>query len=648
MTAAWNFEAVQQAFAGLRDAAGKRQAELAGDEATTIMVGTATCGIAAGADWVVKAFRENLEKFGVEAQVMEVGCMGHCYAEPLAVVKRPGYPPIVYHHLDTGKVRVLVQKFFTEEDPYFEIFLGALEENEMFPPLSDAPRYGKECRRLLSRCGIHDPTDIHQAIALGAYEGLVKALAISAEEVIDTLRRSGLRGLGGAGFPVWRKWEACRAQSEKERYIICNADEGDPGAFMDRTILESDPHAVIEGMIIGAMTIGAAQGYIYVRAEYPLAVEKLGIAIEQAREHHLLGRDILGSGFSFDVKVVQGAGAFVCGESSALMHSIEGKRGMPRSRPPRSVEHGLFGKPTVLNNVKSYANVGRILAEGPEQFAAVGTENSKGTAVFALAGKIRNPGLVEVPMGTTLRELVFEIGGGIPNGKKFKAVQIGGPSGGCLPESMLDTPVDFDALDEVGSMMGSGGMVILDEDNCMVDTARFFLEFIQRESCGKCTFCRIGTRHMLNILAKIVAGEGTMADLERLEQLAGEVRDGSLCNLGKTAANPVLTTLRYFRDEYEAHIREQTCPAKSCPALTTYYIVPEKCARGCDACVGSCPMEGIWTHPKRRVKVIDQNECVKCHSCMEACPPEYDAVIKISPIRDLPPSPERPSEEKTK
>jgi NADH-quinone oxidoreductase subunit F len=572
--------------------------------------------------------------------------MGHCYAEPLAIVKRPGYPPFAFNNLNPGHVRVLVQKYFLEEDPMVETLMAATEANElMFPTLDDLPRYGMEHRRILKRGGFHDPTDIHQAIAAGAYAGLVKALAMTPDEIIVAVKVSGLRGMGGAGFPVWRKWQACRDQPSEPKYMICNGDEGDPGAFMDRTVLESDPHAVIEGMIIGGLAVGSREGYVYVRAEYPLAVEKLGIAIEDAKGVGLLGENILGSGFSFDIQVVKGAGAFVCGESSALMYSIEGKRGMPRVRPPQSVESGLYGKPTVLNNVKSFATIGHILTEGPETFAAMGTEKSKGTAVFALAGKINNPGLVEVPMGTTLRQLIFDIGGGIPNGKAFKAVQIGGPSGGCLPESLLDTPIDFDALTQAGSMMGSGGMVILDEDNCMVEAARYFLEFTQRESCGKCTFCRIGTKHMLDILEKITGGEGTMEDLDTLEWLAADIAGGSLCNLGKTASNPVLTTLRFFRDEYEAHINEQRCPAKVCQALTAYYILPDKCARGCDACVGSCPPEAIWTSPKKRVKIIDQEYCVKCDSCRVACPPEYDAVTKISPIRDVPPTTEeRPKE----
>ena len=616
------------------------------DEASSIiLVGTATCGIAAGANEVVQAFKDQLAAKGIEAEISEVGCMGHCYNEPMAIVKSAGFPPMVFGNLNPGQVRVLVTSLFVNQDPMVETLMAAMGENEiMLPTLADFPRYGLEKRRLLSRCGIHDPQNISQAISLGAYSGLAKAIRMSPEEIIDQVKQAGIRGLGGAGFPVWKKWDSCRMQDDPQKYVICNADEGDPGAFMDRTILESDPHAVIEGMIIGAMAIGSKQGYVYVRAEYPLAVKQITTAIKQARANGILGKSVLDSGFEFDIKVNKGAGAFVCGESSALMHSIEGKRGMPRARPPQSVVSGLFGKPTVLNNVKSFASVGHIFSKGAKAFAEVGTEKSKGTAVFALAGKINNPGLVEVPMGTTLRELIFDIGGGVPNDKKFKAVQIGGPSGGCLPESLLDTSIDFDALTSVGSMMGSGGMVILDEDNCMVETARFFLEFIQRESCGKCTFCRIGTKHMLDILSRIVIGEGVEEDLDNLERLAKDIADGSLCNLGKTAPNPVMTTLKFFRDEYEAHIKNKTCPAKVCKELIAYYIVPEKCARGCDACVGSCPPEAIWTN-RKRLKIIEQSKCVKCNSCLVACPPDYDAIIKISPIDQVPPSPTRDKEE---
>ncbi|MBI5528055.1 MAG: SLBB domain-containing protein [Deltaproteobacteria bacterium] len=607
-----------------------------------VLVGTATCGRSAGAMAVLDAFRREIEDSGVEARVLQAGCIGHCYAEPLAIVSRPGEPSLVYHHLTVVTARTVAKKLFLEDDPCLEFLLGAVDQSEIFPTLADLPRFGREQRRLLRRCGLHDPGDIMQAIALGAYAGFVRAIEIGPGKVISAVRESGLRGLGGAGFPVWRKWDACARQSDHERYIVCNGDEGDPGAFMDRTILESDPHAIIEGMLTGALAIGARRGFAYVRAEYPLAVRTLSKAADDARKAGLLGNNVLGSGFSFELTIAQGAGAFVCGESSALMYSVEGKRGMPRVRPPQSAERGLFGKPTVLNNVKSLASIGPILEEGPERFASVGTAGSKGTAVFALAGKIVNAGLVEVPMGTTLRELIFDIGGGIPKGKRFRAAQIGGPSGGCIPESLLDTPVDFDALRAAGAMMGSGGLVVLDEDNCVVETARFFLEFTQAESCGKCTFCRIGTRHMLDILTRITTGNGRLEDLSLLDELGREITDGSLCGLGKTAPNPVVTTLRFFRDDYEAHIQEKRCPARTCRDLMSYYILPERCARGCDACVGSCPTEAIYTDEKRRIKVIDQALCVKCESCVLACPHQYDAVRRISPVRDVPPSAPKP------
>ncbi len=608
-----------------------------------VEIGMATCGRAAGASEVREAFEKALE--GRTGRVVSVGCLGHCYAEPMAVVRSPDWPPILYGYLTPGKVRALVSRLADDGDPGLEWALGAMQPNDLIPMATDAPRFAGETRRLLRRCGVVDPEDIGSSLAAGAYQGLAAALAMEPAEIIDALRRSDLRGLGGGGFPTWRKWEACRATPAATRYVICNADEGDPGAFMDRTIIESDPHSVLEGMVIAGHAVGSHEGFIYVRREYPLAVQRLEAAISQAGSRGLLGEDILGSGFDFSIRIAQGAGAFVCGESTALMYSIEGKRGMPRVRPPRSATSGLRGKPTLLNNVKTYSSTALIMSDSPEAFAAVGTDGSKGTAVFALAGKVLNTGLVEVAMGTTLRQIIFDIGGGVPAARKgstvegettsfpktFKAVQIGGPSGGCLPESEMDTPIDFDALATAGAMMGSGGMVILDEDNCAVETARFFLEFTQKESCGKCTFCRIGTKHMLDILERITRGQGRPEDLDRLEELGQDVRMGSLCNLGKTAPNPVLTTLRFFRDEYEAHIHEGRCPARECKELSTYVIDLEKCRRSCDACVGSCPVEAIFTR-KDGLKVVDQSKCVKCHSCWDACPPEYDAVFKASPV----------------
>jgi NADH-quinone oxidoreductase subunit F len=641
-----HLEKARSSFQALRRKADQQWNSIKDEKSSVIMVGCATCGRSAGAMEVLESFSQAIKDTGVDAQLFEVGCMGHCYAEPMAVLKKPGYPFIVYAHLNPIIARNLTRKFFIENDPYFEIFLGALEENDMFPGMDELPRYGLERRRILKRCGIIDPENIYHAIANGAYQGFLNALGSRPEEIVEMAKRSGLRGLGGAGFPAWKKLQKIIGQDEKQIYIICNGDEGDPGAFMDRTILESDPHSVLEGMLICGYAMKAAQGFIYVRAEYPLAVERMKKAVRDARELGLLGPDILESGFSFDVEVVEGAGAFVCGEETALIASIEGKRGMPHVRPPYPAVQGLFGKPTLVQNVKSLASIPLIHTEGPGSFATIGTEACKGTAVFALAGKIANPGLVEVPMGTTIREVIFEIGGGIPHGKKFKAVQLGGPSGGCIPEEALDMPIGFDVLAREGLIMGSGGMVVLDEDNCMVDTAKYFLEFTQKESCGKCTFCRIGTKHMLDKLTDIAEGRGKLEDIDYLVELAEDIKMGSLCNLGKTAPNPVLTTIRYFRDEYEAHIIEKRCPAKVCKALTAYYILPERCVRSCDACVGSCPPEGIYEDSKR-IKVVDQELCVKCDSCMGACPPEYDAVVKISPISEVPPSEPRPEKKKS-
>jgi NADH:ubiquinone oxidoreductase subunit F (NADH-binding)/NAD-dependent dihydropyrimidine dehydrogenase PreA subunit len=448
------------------------------------------------------------------------------------------------------------------------------------------------------------------------------------EAVISEVQESGLRGRGGAGFPTGMKWGFCRKAQGEPKYIICNADEGDPGAFMDRSLLEGDPHAVLEGILIGAYAIGANEGYIYIRAEYPLAIERLQLALRQMAEYGLLGDNILGSGFSFHLKIKEGAGAFVCGEETAMIASIEGKRGMPRSRPPFPANSGLWGKPTNINNVETWANVSAILEKGAEWYAGYGTEKSKGTKTFALAGKINRTGLIEVPMGITLKEIIYGIGGGIPNGKRFRAVQTGGPSGGCLPESLLNLPVDYDSLTQAGSIMGSGGMIVLDEDNCIVDTARYFLTFTQTESCGKCVPCRLGTKQMLNILEDITGGKGKPEDIDLLTELSKSVKAGSLCALGGTAPNPVLTTLRYFRDEYEEHIVQKKCRALVCTALTSYYILPDKC-QGCLICLRNCPVEAI-SGDKRMVHVIDQSKCISCGACLEVCPPKFSAVVKVS------------------
>jgi NADH-quinone oxidoreductase subunit F len=618
----------------------KSQAELRWQELqqarAVIMVGAATCGRAAGALEVLRAFKSELKKQGLDCPVLEVGCMGHCYAEPIVIIARPGFPPIVYQQVNPVIAKRLVREFILGSDPCLEFVLGALGESELVPSLADFPRAQFEKKIILKNCGYIDPEDIDHSIANGGYAALAKALQLKPEKIINEVKKSGLRGRGGAGFPAGEKWATCRNAPGRPKYVICNADEGDPGAFMDRAILESDPHSVIEGMSIAAYAAGARHGYIYVRAEYPLAVHRTRLALRQARKLNLLGRNILGSDFSFDIKLFQGSGAFVCGEESALIASLEGKAGTPSHRPPYPAERGLYGKPTLINNVKTLAFIRHIINKGAEWFRGTGTKNSPGTAVFALAGKIVNTGLIEVPMGTSLRQVIFDVGSGIPGGKPFKAVQIGGPSGGCLPESALDLSIDFDSLAKAGAMMGSGGMIVLDEDDCMVEIARYFLEFTQRESCGKCTFCRLGTRQMLETLSEFTRGKGKLKDLDTLTELAEDIKAGSLCGLGRTAPNPVLTNLRYFRDEYEAHIREGRCPALMCQELIAYYILPEKCELTCDACVGTCTVEAISSHPKKRYKIIDQEKCVKCGTCLTACPPQYSAVVKLSPPGEVP------------
>jgi len=609
-----------------------------------ISIGTATCGRAAGALETLETLKAELAERNIDAILTEVGCIGHCYAEPLVIITKPGFPSICYGYVTPGVALRLISDFIIGDDPCYEFTLGALEANELIPTIFDQPRFQYEKHILLSRCGHINPEDINQYIANGGYAAINKALQMKPNDIISELKRSGLRGRGGAGFPTADKWQICRDAPGTTSYVICNADEGDPGAFMDRSILESDPHSIIEGMLIAGYTIGSEKGYIYVRTEYPLAVARVESALVHARENGLLGDDIMGSGFGFDIELMRGSGAFVCGEETALIASLEGKRGWPQHRPPFPATEGLWGQPTIINNVKTLASVPPIIDRGAKWFSDIGTKTSKGTAVFALAGKVLNTGLVEVPMGTTLRQLVFDVGGGIPKGLKFKAVQIGGPSGGCLPESLLDLPIDYDSLTEAGAMMGSGGMVILDEDNCMVDTARYFLDFTRHESCGKCTFCRLGTAQMLDILEGITSGNGKAGDIALLEELAADIKGGSLCGLGKTAPNPILTTLLYFHKEYESHIAEKRCPAKVCPELTAFYILPKQCERSCDACVGSCPVEAIFTG-KRGIKVIDQEECVKCGSCVDACPPQYRAVIRISPLSELPSSEPRPTDE---
>jgi len=635
-------------YEALKAEALKRKKAFEEDPSPKIHIGMATCGIAAGALETKAAFEQVLSERGISARIHTVGCLGHCYAEPVVVIDHPasGFPPILYPEVNPGKATMLAKLFLEEGDPRLEHILGATVENDMIPCLMEFPRFNREKRVVMQKCGLIDPEDIYDYIANGGYGSLVKALDIPREKIIDEIKQSGLRGRGGAGFPTGLKWEAARQAQGEEKFVICNADEGDPGAYMDRTLLESNPHQILEGMLICAYAVGALRGIIYVRAEYPLAVKILRKAIVQATEARLLGNDILGKGFSVNIEIFEGSGAFVCGEETALIRSIEGYRGMPRQRPPFPVTSGLFGKPTVINNVKSLGSVPPIIEQGSGWFRSIGTPKSPGTAIFSIVGDVTHPGLVEIPMGVTLRTLIFDICGGIPNKKKFKAVQIGGPSGGCLPEAFLDTPIDFDTLSGAGAMMGSGGMVVMDEDTCMVDVARYFLDFTQKESCGKCTFCRIGTHHLLAVLKQLTEGKGEAIDLNDLRELSEDIRAGSLCGLGKTAPNPVLTSLKYFTDEYEDHIQEKRCPGMICRSLIAYYIDLEKCARGCDVCEGCCPVDAVFTTPNRK-KGIDQTLCVKCGECMVVCPPEYRAVMKVSPP-NLAPIIERPPQEPKK
>ena len=577
-----------------------------------------------GSERIVSALEREIQDNGLseEVKVIKTGCFGLCALGPIMIVYPEGafysmvkpedIPEIVSEHLLKGRIvtRLLYQETVQEDT---------------VKSLNHTQFYAKQKRVALKNCGVIDPENINEYIGLDGYMALGKVLTeMTPDQVIQTIKDSGLRGRGGGGFPTGVKWSFAAAQPAGQKYVCCNADEGDPGAFMDRSVLEGDPHVVLEAMAIAGYAIGASQGYIYVRAEYPIAVKRLEIAIGQARENGLLGKNILGTGFDFDIELRLGAGAFVCGEETALMTSIEGHRGEPRPRPPFPAVKGLFERPTVLNNVETYANIPQIILKGADWFASMGTEKSKGTKVFALGGKIHNTGLVEVPMGTTLREIVEEIGGGIPNGKKFKAAQTGGPSGGCIPASLIDIPVDYDNLISIGSMMGSGGMIVMDEDTCMVDIAKFFLEFTVDESCGKCTPCRIGTKRLLEMLDKITKGKGTMEDLDKMEELCYHIKANSLCGLGQSAPNPVLSTLKYFRDEYVAHIVDKKCPAGVCKALLSYVIDREKC-KGCTLCARACPADAI-SGTVKQPHVIDPAKCLKCGACMEKC--KFGAIYK--------------------
>ena len=591
----------------------------------TILICQGTGCASSNSAEIQKALEDDIAEAGLDNKldVKLTGCHGFCQQGPLVIIEPEG---TFYRNVKIKDSKEIVESHLQNNKPVERLFYKDPKTGAPVQRHQDIEFYKKQQQRVLRNCGHVNPEEIKDYTELGGYEALKKVLfEMTPEQVIEELKTSGLRGRGGGGFPAGRKWEAGLQAKEKEKYIVCNADEGDPGAFMDRSMLEADPHSVLEGMIIAGHTIGAQKGYIYVRAEYPLAVKRLQVAIQQATDMGFLGENIMDSGFSFQILIFQGAGAFVCGESTALTLSMEGRRGMPKASPrPRTTEEGLFDKPTLLNNVKTFAYVPEIINRGGAWFADIGTEKSKGTAVFALTGMVENCGLIEVPMGITLREIIFDIGGGILGNKKFKAVQTGGPSGGCLPESFLDTPVDYDSLISAGSMMGSGGMVVMDESTCMVDIARYFLDFTQKESCGQCTLCKLGTKQMLTLLEEITEGKGQPGDIDLLLEIGEAVNAGSLCGLGKSAANPVLTTIKYFREEYEAHINEEYCPALACKALISYRIDGEKC-KGCTICAKNCPVDAI-TGEKKEVHMLDQSKCIRCGVCMEKCPKKFRAV----------------------
>lgn len=610
-------------FETIRKKAHKEWQLLQNSPVPVIYIGMGSCGIASGADKVWKKVHETISKEKIKAKVLKVGCIGPCYLEPLLDIQKPGFPRFSFNNVDEQKTIRLITEFLNGEESKLKP-LGNLDpqqkEIDGIRSFWDQPMLKNQKRIVLRNCGIIDPENINHYIARDGFKGLVKAIELGPEGIINEIKKSGLRGRGGAGFPTGLKWQFCREASGDPKYLICNADEGDPGAFMNRSLMEGDPLAMLEGMVIAAYAIGANTGYIYIRAEYPLAIERLKIAIVQMNDLGFLGKNILDTGFSFEIRLKEGAGAFVCGEETALIASIEGQRGMPRSRPPFPATSGLNGNPTNINNVETLATVPCILREGGDWYAGFGTKTSKGTKTFALVGKIRRTGLIEVPMGTTLQKIIFDIGGGPI--KPFKAVQTGGPSGGCLSEEFLDLPVDYESLSQAGSIMGSGGLIVMDEHTCMVDVAKYFLKFTSQESCGKCVPCRIGTTRILEILEKITQGKGETKDLEILENLAHTVKNGSLCGLGQTAPNPVLTTLKYFRDEYLEHIENNRCPAAVCRDLVEYRVIKGKCT-GCQRCVSVCPT-GAITGPRSELHYLDLSKCIKCRACYEIC--RFDAI----------------------
>ena len=579
-----------------------------------VIVGQGSCGVATGAKKTAAQFERLIEEKDLDVKVDITGCVGTCYLEPIVDVYDDNNNMTRYVKVNADKASEIVEKHLVNGEVVTDAAIS--DEDKLF--------IEKQQRVVLRHCGLINPEKIEEYIAVGGYAATKKVVtSMTGEEVIEEIKVSGLRGRGGAGFPTWFKWNAAKQNSADQKYIVCNADEGDPGAFMDRSVLEGDPHSLIEGMIIGGYAMGATEGVIYVRAEYPLAIHRLEIAMAQAREKGFLGKNIFGSGFDFDLRIKAGAGAFVCGEETALIASLEGERGMPRLKPPFPAAKGYWQKPTNINNVETYANVAWIIANGGAAFGAMGTDKSKGTKVFALAGKIKKGGLVEVPMGLPLRDVIYGIGGGIKKDKEFKAVQMGGPSGGCIPASLIDTPVDYENINKTGAIVGSGGMIVMDETTCMVDMARYFLDFTRKESCGKCNYCRIGTKRMLEILERITKGEGKDGDIELLEELAYKVKDGAMCGLGQTAPNPVLTTIKYFRNEYEDHIYNKKCTAKSCKSLISFNITDD--CRGCTACARKCPV-GAISGEKKEKHVIDQDVCIRCGRCEENC--KFDAIVR--------------------
>jgi len=603
----------------------KKWASLKSSKVPVIHLGTASCGRAAGALDVLDSIRMTLENNRLKARIVQVGCIGPCYLEPLMDITVPGRPRISYANVNPEKAHKVIKSYLVNDDPLLHLAVGHFgdERHELtngIPRFFDLPMLKPQVRVVLRNCGFIDPEEIDHYLANDGYMGIMSAFSRGSEKVIAEVKEAGLRGRGGAGFPTYKKWEICRSSPGATKYLICNADEGDPGAFMNRSLIEGDPHSVLEGLLIAAYAIGASHGYIYIRAEYPLAIERLKKAMAQMRQYGFLGKNIQDSGFDFDITIKEGAGAFVCGEETALIASIEGQRGMPRSRPPFPAVAGLHGMPTIINNVETLGTLPNILRNGASWYRQFGTQGNYGTKTFSLVGKVRRSGLIEVPLGMKLRKIIFDIGGGTI--KPFKAVQTGGPSGGCLSEEFLDTPVDYESLTTAGSIMGSGGLIVMDEGTCVVDVARYFLDFTQQESCGKCSACRVGTRHLVEILDRITKGEGEPDDLSKLQTLGETIKRGALCGLGQTAPNPVLTTLRYFRPEYLMHVTEKHCPAAVCTELIEYRVVPDKCT-GCQRCVSVCPT-GAITGPRAEPHNLDASKCIKCRACYEIC--RFDAI----------------------